>query len=125
MTVRALYVDDHQGFLDLMEFSTEDMDIEIDTVQDPREVEEMLEQNQFDYDAVVSDYKMGTINGDELYESIREYEPDIPFFFHSSKTQSEIAVNEPEQCITEYLEKASVPDDYKEIAEHVMNCSKT
>jgi DNA-binding NtrC family response regulator len=122
MSLNLLYVDDERGFLDLMELSTEDMDIEVHTTQDPEEAYEMFVEGELNYDAIVSDYDMGYWNGEDLLEEVRQHNEEVPFFFHTSRTKSEVGVNEFDQCVTEYMEKASVPKEYRALAEQVMSC---
>jgi DNA-binding NtrC family response regulator len=123
MSLNVLYVDDQRGFLDLMELSTEEMDVEVHTTKDPQEAYEMFVGDEIDYDAIISDYDMGYWNGEELLDEVRGHDDQVPFFFHTSRTKSEIGVDDFDQCVTEYMEKASVPDEYRQLAEQVMSCS--
>ncbi|MFC7057549.1 response regulator [Halovenus salina] len=107
-SVRILHVDDDAGFLEVTAdlLADEDERFEIVTTTEPAEALELLERDCFD--CVISDYDMGSTDGIELLEEIRERYPDVPFILFTGKGSEEIASDAIRAGVTDYLQKEEV-----------------
>lgn len=117
----VLFVDDNRDIVELGETVLEKESIRVDTTTDPEEAYQMFLEN--DYDAVISDFQMPEMTGEELYQTVSEHDEEIPFFVHTGSDLTEVARTEPEECYFEHHEKSGGLDAYREIAEQVQNCA--
>lgn len=119
-----LLVDDDEAILDLAELAIDNPDATLHTTQYRQEAYEMFVGDEVDYDAIISDYDMGAWDGDDLLEEVRSVDKHIPFFFHTGHRVEELTVSDFNACVTEYREKASGLDDYRELADSIIECSE-
>ena len=89
-TIRVLHVDDDQDLLLLVAriMTSIDPNLHIESTTAPTEALEKIKNNE--YDCIVSDYSMPTIDGIELAERIRK-ESNIPFILYTRQGSEEVA----------------------------------
>lgn len=117
----VLFVDDNQDIVDLGETVLEQECIEVDTTTNPEEAYRMFLEN--DYDAVISDFQMPEMTGEELYEEVSGHDDEIPFFVHTGSDLTEVAQTEPQECYFEYHKKVGGLESYRKIAEQIQSCA--
>ena len=116
--VSVLHVDDDRSVLDLTAaFLDSELDsVSVATTTDPEEVLDRLADERFD--CVISDYDMPGLDGLELFESIREEHPLVPFVLYTGKGSEEIASQAVNAGVTGYLQKGG-PDQQRRLANRV------
>ena len=106
-SIRVLHVDDDPAVVDLsqsfLEQAHEGFTVESET--DPSEVATRLRSGSLDVDCVVSDYRMPEMDGLELLQTVREYDPDLPFILFTGRGSEEIAADAIAAGVTDYLQK--------------------
>lgn len=70
---RVLVVDDEEAILDLVKDALTKNGIELDTAQDGKAALERFRHNT--YDAAICDWRMPGMNGQEIYEQLRSFDP--------------------------------------------------
>lgn len=118
---KVLFVDDNRDIIDLGETVLEQECIEVETTTNPEEAYQMFLEN--DYDAVVSDFQMPEMTGEQLYKEVSGHDDQIPFFVHTGSDLTEVAQTEPQECYFEYHEKAGGLESYRQIAEQIQSCA--
>lgn len=119
--LRVLMVDDNRDMMDLGEIVLEQEEMTVETTTDPEEAYEMFQSN--DYHAVVSDFQMPEMTGEELYEAVSSHDEEIPFFVHTGSDLTEVAQTEPEECYFEHHAKVGGLESYRRIAENIQSCA--
>jgi len=117
----VLFVDDDRDVVELGDTVLEQENIEVDTTTNPEEAYEMFLEN--DYDAVVSDFRMPEMTGEELYEAVSDYDEEVPFFVHTGSDLTEVAQTDPQECYFEHHEKSGGLEAYREIAQQIQSCA--
>ncbi|MBN2334371.1 response regulator [Candidatus Bathyarchaeota archaeon] len=110
--IRVLHVDDEESQLEFTKMFLEELDecVTVDSVSDPMEAIQLQGSNG--YDVVVSDYKMLTMTGIELFQRVRE-SSDVPFILYTGKGSEEVAESAFKAGIDDYLKKESEPSHYQ------------
>lgn len=106
--IDVLYVDDEPSLLELGKtfLEKEESQLNVETTPRPEKALEMLNEN--DYDAVISDYQMPSMDGLDLLETIRkERGNDIPFIMFTGKGREEVAMDALNLGANRYLRKGS------------------
>jgi PAS domain S-box-containing protein len=116
--VRVLHVDDDPSVLDL---TAAFLDSELDggsvtTVTTPEAALDRLDSGAFN--CVISDYDMPEMDGLELFETVRENRPLIPFILYTGKGSEEIASQAVNAGVTGYFQKGG-PDQQRRLANRV------
>ena len=116
--VSVLHVDDDRSVLDLTTaFLNRELDeVSVTTVTDPRAVLDRLDAGQFN--CVISDYEMPEMDGFELFETIREEYPLVPFILYTGKGSEEIASQAVNTGVTGYFQKGGA-DQQRRLANRV------
>ncbi|MEF8813437.1 MAG: response regulator [Halovenus sp.] len=68
-------------------------------------------------DCVVSDFRMPAMDGLELFEAIRETDPDIPFFLFTAAADRETSEAALSAGVTGFVRKGSGTEHYEELAD--------
>jgi DNA-binding NtrC family response regulator len=77
MSTRILVVDDEPNMLRLLKtILTDKTGYEVDTTNNPLEVSKLLQEAS--YDLVVSDLKMPIMDGIDLLDQVKQFDPGIP-----------------------------------------------
>ena len=120
-TIRVLLVDDEPDLADMaalfLEREREMFETRAET--NPDDVLSHLDADEFD--CVVSDYDMPTMNGLELLDAVRESHPDLPFILFTGKGSEEIASEAISAGVSGYLQKETGVDQYTVLANVVEN----
>ncbi|MBD3405320.1 MAG: PAS domain S-box protein [Candidatus Lokiarchaeota archaeon] len=105
MEIRILVVDDNDDFRNIAKTFLERADscFKIDTTSDARDAIIELQNNE--YDAIVSDYQMPVMDGLELLEAIRSMGNDIPFVMFTGRSREEVAIKALNLGATQYVKK--------------------
>ena len=116
--IRILHVDDEGSHLEFTKIFLEEVDEEVvvDSASTPEEAIELQEENN--YDCIVSDYKMLSMDGIELAQKVREIS-NVPFILYTGQGSEEIAQQAFEAGIDDYLKKESEPSHYQILAKRV------
>ena len=116
--LKILHVDDEENQLEFTKLFLEqiDKDVEIDSVTTPEKALEMQEQEN--YDCIVSDYKMLSMNGIELAQKVRE-KSDIPFILYTGQGSEEVAELAFTSGVDDYLRKETEPTHYQVLAKRI------
>lgn len=119
--LRVLMVDDNRDIVKLGETVLEQEKITVETFTDPEKAyQEFLDNN---YHAVVSDFQMPEMTGEDLYKAVSEQDENIPFFVHTGSDLTEVAQTSPEECYFEHHEKVGGLDAYRDIAQQIQSCT--
>jgi Response regulator containing CheY-like receiver, AAA-type ATPase, and DNA-binding domains len=120
-TIRVLHVDDDPEFVDLSAtlLEREDDQFAIETVTSATSGLDQLAETTFD--CIVSDYDMPGRNGIDFLRAVREKDSDIPFILFTGKGSEEVASEAISAGVTDYLQKATKPDQYTVLANRIRN----
>lgn len=114
-------MDDDEAFAevaaDMLEREHPDIDVEV--VSDGSRALELLDEDGFD--CVVSDLEMPGLSGIELLERVRERYGDLPFFLFTGRGSEEVAGDAISAGVTDYLQKSGDGDQYKILANRIVN----
>ncbi|TRO50534.1 response regulator [Candidatus Bathyarchaeota archaeon] len=116
--LKILHVDDEENQLEFTKLFLEqiDKDVEIDSVTTPEKALEMQEHEN--YDCIVSDYKMISMNGIELAQKVRE-KSDVPFILYTGQGSEEVAELAFTSGVDDYLRKETEPTHYQVLAKRI------
>ena len=116
--IRILHVDDDVNQSEFLKYflPANDAKLHIDTVNDPNEAIDCL--REFNYDCVVTDYQMPSINGIELAHLIR-IQFDIPIIIYTGQGSEEIASSAFSVGIDDYMRKEMDPSHYQVLAKRI------
>ncbi|HNX16801.1 MAG TPA: PAS domain S-box protein [Methanoregula sp.] len=117
----VLYLDDDPTLLDLTKiFLEKSGKLEVDTAQSVGEA--LQKTNNRNYDGIISDYEMPSINGIEFLRRIRRHYPSLPFILFTGKGREEIAIEALNNGADFYLQKGGNPkSQFAELEYNVMN----
>ena len=111
MPEKILVIDDELDMLMLLRMIIEDnTDYEVETTNNPSEALKMVMEN--DYNLVISDLKMPGMDGLELFDEVREMDPDLPLIiitaYGSLETSDEAIKKGVADFITKPFRKDSI-----------------
>jgi PAS domain S-box-containing protein len=117
--ISVLHLDDDADFLELTHdfLARETAPITIAWETDPEAGLRRLATETFD--CVVTDYKMGRLNGLELFDHIRADHPDLPVVFFTGKGSEEIAVEAIRRGVTDYIPKQTGSEQFSLLANRI------
>jgi PAS domain S-box-containing protein len=120
--IRVLLVDDDPSLIDLSSTYLERINDGLDTrtFTDPESALEYV-RGEHAIDCIVSDFNMPGMNGLELFDRIRELEPDVPFILFTGRGSEEIASDAISRGVTDYLQKETGTDQYQVLANRIEN----
>jgi PAS domain S-box-containing protein len=118
--IRILHVDDDPARLRLSDplLSEHIPEIVVHTETAPTDAIERLDA--ITVDCIVSDFDMGSMDGLEFLEVVRERSPELPFILFTGKGSEEIASEAISAGVTDYLQKGG-PDRYAVLANSIEN----
>jgi CheY-like chemotaxis protein len=113
--IKVLHVDDEEDQLLFTKFFLEQLDSKfiVDSLTNP---EEVLNFQLYNYDIIVSDYKMLNMNGIELFRIVRKIS-DIPFILYTGKSSEEVEDSANKAGIDGYLMKKIDPAHYQSLCD--------
>lgn len=116
--IRILHVDDEKNQLEFTKMFLEELDEEVtvDSVSDPLEAIQLQSRNS--YDVIVSDYKMISMTGLELFQKVRA-RSDVPFILYTGRGSEEVAASAFEVGVDDYLKKEAEPSHYQVLSKRV------
>jgi len=116
--IRVLHVDDEEDQLRFTKMFLEELDEEVtvDSVSDPDEA--IWLQGRNSYDIVVSDYKMESMTGIELFRKVRK-RSDVPFILYTGKGGDEVAESAYEAGMDGYIKKEAEPSHYQALSNRI------
>jgi PAS domain S-box-containing protein len=117
--LRILHVDDEKNQLEFTKLFLEQIekDVVVDSVSDPEEA--LKKQSEENYDCIVSDYKMMSMNGIELAQKVRE-KSDVPFILYTGQGSEEVAESAFSAGVDDYLRKETEPTHYQVLAKRII-----
>jgi PAS domain S-box-containing protein len=121
--VSVLYVDDEPEFAELVatQLERDDPSFSVDVETTAPEALERLRAGDPGVDCVVSDYEMPEMDGLELLEAVRDDWPDLPFVLFTGRGSENIASEAISRGVTEYMQKATDPQQFEVLANRVTN----
>ena len=119
--IRILHVDDEPDFAETAArfVKREDDRVEVITETDASAGLDLLRDG--DFDGVISDYDMPTMDGLEFLTAVREEFSDLPFILFTGKGSEEIAAEAITAGVTDYIQKQTGTDQYKILANRLVN----
>ena len=116
--LKILHVDDEENQLEFTKIFLEQFedDVIVDSVKDPEEA--LKKQEEENYDCIVSDYKMMSMNGIELAQKVRE-KSDIPFILYTGQGSEDVAETAFSAGVDDYLRKEAEPTHYQVLAKRI------
>ena len=119
--IRILHVDDEPDFAKTAArfVKREDDRVEVITETDASAGLDLLRDG--DFDGVISDYDMPTMDGLEFLTAVREEFSDLPFILFTGKGSEEIAAEAITAGVTDYIQKQTGTDQYKILANRLVN----
>jgi len=116
--IRVLHVDDEEDQLRFTKMFLEELDEEVtvDSVSNPDEAIRLQGRNS--YDIVVSDYKMESMTGIELFRRVRK-RSDVPFILYTGKGGDEVAESAYEAGMDGYIKKEAEPSHYQALSNRI------
>jgi len=106
--ISVLYVDDEPGLLEITKiFLEKDGEFKVTTVLS---AEEALSSPQLPgYDAIVSDYHMGGMDGIAFLKAVRERYGDLPFILFTGRGREDVVIDAINNGVDFYLQKGGDP----------------
>ena len=116
--IRVLHVDDEDDQLRFTKMFLEELDgaVTVDSASDPDEAIRLQGRNS--YDIVVSDYKMVTMTGIELFRRVRA-RSDVPFILYTGRGGDEVAESAIEAGVDGYVKKEAEPSHYQVLSTRI------
>lgn len=118
-SIRVLLVDEDASVLELTEtfLEREDDAIDVSTATSVSEALETVEETEFD--AVVSDYRMPETDGISLAATVRDRQPDLPFFLFTGRSGPELEAEIDDAGLDGYVRKGTGTEQYADLAERI------
>ncbi|MFB6361918.1 MAG: PAS domain S-box protein, partial [Halobacteriales archaeon] len=122
--VRVLHVDDDADFAELARsFLEREVDrLEVESATAPEAGLNRLDAEEFD--CVVSDYGMRSLDGLEFFSSVRAEHPEIPFILFTGKGSEEVASEAISAGVTDYIQKEPGRDVFKLLANRILDAAE-
>jgi len=114
MKNKVLIIDDEHSFRDLYTQTLSDLNISILTASSGEEALSIIEKQ--DLNLVISDIKMGNMDGITLLNKVKKVNPELPFLLVTAYANIKDAVSSLKLGAIDYLEK---PIDLNELKESV------
>ncbi|MBD3172639.1 response regulator [Candidatus Bathyarchaeota archaeon] len=116
--LKILHVDDEKNQLEFTKLFLEQIekDVIVDSVNNPEEA--LKRQEKENYDCIISDYKMMSMNGIELAQKVRK-KSDVPFILYTGHGSEEVAELAFSSGIDDYLRKETEPTHYQVLAKRI------
>ncbi|WP_049981298.1 PAS domain S-box protein [Halolamina rubra] len=120
-TVRVLHVDPDSSFVAAAaeRLEREDDRLDVTTATDADEALALLASEA--YDGVIAEYDLPGRTGLELFRSVREREPALPFLLFTGAGSEAVASDALSAGVTDYRRKGRADDQYAALAERVVD----
>ena len=119
--IRILHVDDEPNFAEMAAQFVEQEDDQFEVMTETGAPAGLDLLRDGDFDGVVSDYDMPNMNGLEFLTTVREEFSDLPFILFTGKGSEEIAAEAITAGVTDYIQKQTGTDQYKILANRLVN----
>jgi len=120
--VRVLHAEDDERLASLTgQFLEREGPLDVTHVADGERALERLDDDDVDFECVVSDYEMPCLDGLALLDAVREEHPELPFVLFTGKGSEEIASDAISKGVTDYLQKGTGTDQYELLANRIEN----
>ena len=104
MSERILVIDDELDMLTLLRMIIEDnTDYEVETTNNPSEALRMLTEKP--YDLVITDLKMPGLDGIELFDELKDINPEIPVIILTAYGSLETAEEATKKGVADFITK--------------------
>lgn len=110
-TFNILVVDDEEDILNILKFILEKDGYSVDTALNGEEAFTKVRKNR--YDIVLTDLKMPGMDGMELLERVRDYNPEIDVVIMTAYASVESAVTAIKKGASDYIVKPFINEDVK------------
>jgi PAS domain S-box-containing protein len=122
-SIRLLYVDDEPDFAELVatQLERDHAEFSVDVHSSASDALEQLRAEDPGVDCVVSDFEMPDMDGLAFLEVVREEWPDLPFVLFTGRGSENIASEAISAGVTEYMQKATDPQQFEVLANRVRN----
>ncbi len=108
-TIRALYVDDELGLLEIAKFYLEESgEFSVTTIDSVSAALDLLGKEKFD--VIISDYQMPGMDGIEFLVEVRTRFGKIPFILFTGKGREEVVIQAINSGADFYLQKGGEPE---------------
>ncbi|MBD3207733.1 response regulator, partial [Candidatus Bathyarchaeota archaeon] len=114
--IKVLYIDDDEALLDMTRFIIEDLDPDI-RLKTSSNINEALD-NYRNYDIILTDYEMHSLDGVELASRIRQ-QSDLPIIIYSNHGCEKIAEKAFTNGVNDYVRKEVEPEHYRVLAKRI------
>ena len=120
-TVRVLHVDPDATFVAdaATRLEGEDDRVDVTTATDADEALPLVADGS--YDCVVAEHDLPETTGMELFESVRDRAPDLPFVLFTDAGSEAVASDALSAGVTDYLRKGRADDQYALLAERILD----
>jgi len=114
--IRVLVVDENPDVLELTgTFLRRESDrLAVETETSATAARDRVAEGEFD--CVVSDFRMPEMDGLELFEAVRETDPDIPFLLFTAAADRETSEAARSAGVTGFVRKGAGTEHYAELA---------
>jgi len=114
--IHVLHVDDEPDFARMvaLNLDSESNRFRLYSTTDPTEVADLVERKQID--CVLSDYRMGEMDGIEVLDAVRAVDPEMPFILFTDTGSESVASKAISAGITDYVIKEVIKDQYALLA---------
>jgi PAS domain S-box-containing protein len=118
--ITVLHVDDDPDFGALFKEQVERSNDRI-RVTTAAGVDDAREELSGAIDCVVSDYQMPGEDGFDMFEVVREFNPELPFIMMTGRGSEEVAARAVREGVTDYVRKHRSTEQYELVANRVVN----
>ncbi|WP_255196550.1 response regulator [Halorarius litoreus] len=115
--LRVLVVDDDTDYLALTEAYLDDATFDVSTCENALDAFAYLDRGEFD--CVISDYRMPSIDGIELLTEVRNSYPDLPFLLLTNEGNEAVASDAIRSGVSDYVVKGTDPQLLRELGDRV------
>jgi PAS domain S-box-containing protein len=122
--IYALVVEDDENFGEVAAAQLEYMgeDVEVDLVESPQEAVSAVENREVS--AVISGYDLaGDMDGVDLLETVKAYDPEMPFVFYTGEGSEDVAVEAMRHGADEYIRQGE-QDEFQVMADAVESAQR-
>ena len=114
-----LVVDDEQSMLEFMEIALTKEGYKVSCAQEGKEALKML-SGESGFDLVISDLRMGDVDGLELLKASKSIDPDIPFIFMTAYASSDTAIEALKLGAFDYITKPFQVEEMKNLISNAL-----
>ena len=117
-SIKVLHVDDDLDLLKITKIIIEkaNSDIIFESLDSPLKVHEQIKSSE--YDCIVSDYQMPSMNGIQLADKIRETS-SLPFILYTGQGSEEVASSAFAVGVDDYIRKEANPGHFEVLAKRI------